>query len=211
MNREVGVEILNKIAYSVLSALYQSFWTALFIAFLSMFLFLYGKEHRWKEKILHTVFITWIDSFKVSLTFRRIFYLAFYTSMILLRTVLNRGIWTDPLGKIFGGWGLYEDGQLTTEAIENFMLFIPFSILLLWVFHEKILGSKTLVFKQTIWLATKTVGIFSFIIEFAQLLFHIGTFQISDLCYNTLGGVVGGMIYYLGVKIKTRKISRAGD
>ena len=37
-------EILNKIAYNVLSALYQPFWTALLIAFLSMFVFLYAKE-----------------------------------------------------------------------------------------------------------------------------------------------------------------------
>ena len=42
----------------------------------------------------------------------------FYTAMILLRTVLNREIWFDPLGKIFGGWGLYEDGQFTTESIK---------------------------------------------------------------------------------------------
>lgn len=27
---------------------------------------------------------------------------------------------------------------------------------------------------------------------------HLGTFQISDLTYNTLGGAVGGVIYYLG-------------
>ena len=27
---------------------------------------------------------------------------------------------------------------------------------------------------------------------------HLGTFQISDLTYNTLGGAVGGAIYYLG-------------
>lgn len=26
----------------------------------------------------------------------------------------------------------------------------------------------------------------------------LGTFQISDLTYNTLGGAVGGVIYYLG-------------
>lgn len=28
--------------------------------------------------------------------------------------------------------------------------------------------------------------------------FYLGTFQISDLTYNTLGGAVGGVIYYLG-------------
>ena len=121
------------------------------------------------------------------------------TAMILLRTVLNREIWFDPLGKIFGGWGLYEDGQFTTESIENFMLFVPFSILLLWAFQKELLDeSENIRFGKTVWKATKVVAVFSFMIEFTQLLFHLGTFQISDLTYNTLGGAVGGVIYYLG-------------
>ena len=39
------IEIFNKIAYNVLSALYQPFWAAVLLAFLTMFLYLYGKEH----------------------------------------------------------------------------------------------------------------------------------------------------------------------
>lgn len=38
------IEIFNKIAYNVLSALYQPFWAAVLLAFLAMFLYLYGKE-----------------------------------------------------------------------------------------------------------------------------------------------------------------------
>ena len=111
----------------------------------------------------------------------------------------DREIWFDPLGKIFGGWGLYEDGQFTTESIENFMLFVPFSILLLWAFQKELLGeSENIRFGKTVWEATKVVAVFSFLIEFTQLLFHLGTFQISDLTYNTLGGAIGGVIYYLG-------------
>ena len=134
------------------------------------------------------------------------FLLAFYTAMILLRTVLNREIWFDPLGKLFGGWGLYEDGQFTTESIENFMLFVPFSILLLWAFQKELLDeSENIRFGKTVWEATKVVAVFSFMIEFTQLLFHLGTFQISDLTYNTLGGAVGGVIYYLGYSRKRKK------
>ena len=48
---------------------------------------------------------TWWRAFKSSSNFRRTFILAFYTAMILLRTVLNREIWFDPLGK------LLEDGD----------------------------------------------------------------------------------------------------
>ena len=100
--------------------------------------------------------------------------------MILLRTVLNREIWFDPLGKLLGGWGLYEDGEFTTESIENFMLFVPFSILLLWAFQKELLDeSENIRFGKTVWEATKVVAVFSFLIEFTQLLFHLGTFQIE--------------------------------
>ena len=133
------IEIFNKIAYNVLSALYQPFWAAVLLAFLTMFLYLYGKEHGWKKNnFIRNMFGTWGRAFKSSSNFRRTFLLAFYTAMILLRTVLNREIWFDPLGKLFGGWGLYEDGEFTTESIENFMLFVPFSILLLWAFQKAV-------------------------------------------------------------------------
>ena len=62
----------------------------------------------------------------------------------------------------------------------------------------RILGGK--------FLEVHTVAIFSFLIEFTQLLFHLGTLQISDLTYNTLGGAVGGVIYYLGYSRKTKEI-----
>lgn len=201
------IEIFNKIAYNVLSALYQPFWAAVLLAFLVMFLYLYAKEHEWKKNnFIGNMFATWWGEFKNSSTFRRIFLLAFYTAMILLRTVLNREIWFDPLGKIFDGWGLYEDGQFTTESIENILLFIPFSVLFLWACHKELLGSmENFRFGKTIWAITKIVATFSFIIEFSQLLFHLGTFQISDLCYNTLGGTVGGVIYFIGYKFKKRK------
>lgn len=201
------IEIFNKIFYSVLLALYQPFWNAILLAFLVMFLYLYAKEHEWKKNnLLRNMFATWWETFKISSNFRRTFLLAFYTAMILLKTVLNRAIWPDPLEKIFGGWGLYENGQFTTESIENFILFVPFSSLLLWAFKKELLGeSKRIWFGKIVWQVTKIVAVFSFIIEFTQLLFHLGTFQISDLTYNTLGGAVGGVIYYIGYKIISRK------
>ena len=204
------IEIFNKIFYSVLLALYQPFWNAILLAFLVMFLYLYAKEHEWKKNnLLRNMFATWWETFKISSNFRRTFLLAFYTAMILLKTVLNRAIWPDPLEKIFGGWGLYENGQFTTESIENFILFVPFSGLLLWAFQKEFLGeSKKIWFGKTVWQVIKIVAVFSFMIEFAQLLFHLGTFQISDLTYNTLGGAVGGVIYYIGYKIISRKKSR---
>lgn len=195
------IEIIKKIAHNVLSALYQPFWGAVLLAFLAMFLYLYGKEHEWKRgNFVRNIFGTWWRAFRSSSNFRRTFLLAFYTAMILLRTVLNREVWFDPLGKLFGGWGLYEDGQLITESIENFMLFVPFSIMLLWAFQKELPGESRIKFGKTVWQATKTVAVFSLLIEFFQLLFHLGTFQFSDLTYNTFGGAVGGVIYYMGYR-----------
>lgn len=194
---ELFQQIIASILRSVLTALYQPFWGAVCMAFLFTFLFLYGKEKGWSIsdcfiKMIHT----WYEEFRSSSTFRRVFLLAFYSSMILFRTLINRQIWFDPLGKIMEGWGLYNDkGELTTEAIENFMLFVPFSILLLWAFRQQLIGSIPK-FRIILWRSFQIVGSFSFIVEFLQVLFHVGTFQLSDLCYNTLGGVLGGVLYY---------------
>ena len=83
------------------------------------------------------------------------------------------------------------------------MLFIPFVVLLLWAFKNEIIGEDVRIVK-VLWKSTVTVGIFSFVIEFSQLLFHLGTFQISDLVYNTLGGTVGGLAYYIIYKFRYR-------
>ena len=128
----------------------------------------------------------------------------FYIAMILFRTLLNRDMWRNLVSNVIGVWGLYnENGELTTEAIENLALFIPFTVLLLWSFHEKILGEGAKLLK-IIWQSVKIVFLFSLTIEFLQLFLRLGTFQLSDLFYNTLGGLVGGLIYWIGYKLTHR-------
>lgn len=198
-------EIITNIIKDVLTSLYQPFGAAVLLTFVSMFLFLYGKEHGWKKgSLLKNIFGIWFKNFKESSTFRRAFLLVFYSTMILFRTILNRDIWSDPLSDVMGKWGLHNaDGTLSTEPIENLMLFVPFAVLLLWAFREELLGDKAGL-GRTLWVATKIVGIFSFAIEFSQLLFHLGTFQISDLVYNTLGGTIGGLTYYIIYRFRHR-------
>lgn len=87
-------EIITKIIKEVLTALYQPFGAAVLMAFVSMFVFLYAKEHGWKKSsLIKNVFGTWFKNFKESSTFRRAFLLVFYSTMILFRTILNRDIW----------------------------------------------------------------------------------------------------------------------
>ncbi|MBQ1658366.1 MAG: VanZ family protein, partial [Clostridia bacterium] len=43
----------------------------------------------------------------------------------------------------------------------------------------------------------RAVLIFSLIIEFSQMFFCLGTFQLADIVYNTSGGIIGGLIYLM--------------
>ena len=126
-----------------------------------------------------------------------------YTSGILFRTLLNRNLWLNPLSNVMGGWGIWEtmngEQKLTTECIENVIMMVPFTSMVIWTFQEKV-GSS---WKKILWYSGKIAFIFSISIEMLQLFLRLGTFQLSDLFYNTVGGVVGGLVYY-GI-VKARK------
>lgn len=149
----------------------------------------------------------WWRKFRREIAFRRMFYLIFYTSMILFRTLLNRNIWMNPLSDVIGIWGLYREKNgemiLTTEVPENLILFIPFIVLLLWTFEDKLLIKISV--PSVLWCSVKITFCFSFAIEMLQLFLRLGTWQLSDLFYNTLGGAVGGLIYWMWYRIKHRR------
>ena len=42
------------------------------------------------------------------------------------------------------------------------------------------------------------------IIEMLQLLLRLGTFQLSDIFYNTVGGVLGGLMCCVVMKARKR-------
>ena len=193
------IEILKKIVVNVLTALYQPFGASLVFAILFMCFYMLVEENG-----LKTVVRSWIDKFRNNSKFRRVFVFAFYLSMILFRTLLNRNMWANPVSNVIGVWGLYnKEGNLTTEAIENLALFIPFSVLLLWSFRDKILG-QVVRLSRVLWKSVEIVFLFSLVIEFLQLFLRLGTFQLSDLFYNTLGGFLGGLIYWMGCKLRNK-------
>lgn len=190
------MQIISKIISNVLTALYQPFWFAVILSIL--FMFAYKNCPSIKQAAGN-----WISWFKSDPTFRRTFLLVFYTVMILFRTLLNRNMWSNPVSNVIGVWGIYNaKGELTTECIENLALFIPFTILLLWVAKARILKRMTI--GSVLWNSTKITFLFSFAIEMLQLFLRLGTWQLSDLFYNTLGGAIGGLIYYAGYKVKHR-------
>ena len=125
----------------------------------------------------------------------------FVLVVILFKTLFNRAIEINPLANVMGTWGLYnKDGVFTTEVIENVALFIPL-IFFLFFFLETT-SKKVSKFLTVIGRAIAISFLFSLSIEMLQLFLHLGTWQLSDLLFNTLGGVVGGLIYWVSAKCR---------
>ena len=175
-----------------------------------MFFYLYVKCPEGAGKGWKAAIRTWIVHFKRDREFRKKYILFFYITMVLFKTLINRNMWINPLSDIMGGWWIWHtaaDGTvtLTTECFENIALMLPFTALLLWTVAEKIFCGRKITFGRCVWISTKTAFLFSLAIEFLQLFLRLGTFQLSDLFYNTLGGALGGMIYWICWKIRGKK------
>ena len=182
----------------------EPFGFSLLLSFLAMFFYLYAYEPIHAGKGWKNAIVTWYQKFKESVFFRKLFFLAFVTSMILFRTLLNRNLWMNPLSDVMGGWGIWEtvngEQKLTTECIENVIMMVPFLAVVMWTFGEKIGNS----WNKILWYSGKIAFIFSISIEMLQLLLRLGTFQLSDIFYNTVGGVLGGMMYCAVMKARKR-------
>lgn len=193
------VEIISKILTNILTALYEPFGFALLLSFLAMFFYLYAYTPQDAGKGWKSAIVTWFTTFKNSVFFRKLFFLAFVTSLILFRTLLNRNLWMNPLSNIMGGWSIWEtvngEQKLTTECIENVILMVPFGSMVMWTFRVR---------EKIVWQSGKIAFIFSIGIEMLQLLLRLGTFQIADIFYNTVGGVIGGVLYYEVMKLRKR-------
>lgn len=196
------IKVFTKILTNILTALYQPFGFSLLLSFFAMFFYLYAYYPTDAGKGWKSAIVAWIELFKKNSRFRKLFALAFVTSMILFRTLLNRNLWMNPLSNVMGGWGIWEtvngERQLTTECIENVILMMPFTGMVMWTFDVE---------KRVVWKSTKLGLIFSVSIEMLQLLLRLGTFQVSDIVYNTLGGMLGGVVY-LGTKKVHERLSK---
>ena len=199
-----SIDLLGKILTNILTAFYEPFGFSLLLSFLAMFFYLYAYESIGAGKGWKIAMVTWYQKFKESVFFWKLFFLAFVTSLILFRTLLNRQLWMNPLSDVMGGWGIWEtvngERKLTTECIENVIMMVPFSAVVMWTFQEKMEKG----WKKILWQSGKIAFIFSLIIEMLQLLLRLGTFQLSDIFYNTVGGALGGLMYYATMKARKR-------
>lgn len=205
------MQIIKTIISNILTALYQPFWYAVLSSVLLCFLYLYAYHPVNTGKGIKIAIKVWLNEFRSSLFFRKLFVLFFFLIMILFRTLLNRNMWANPLQDVMGGWWIWEikngEKKLTTECFENLLLMLPFTFLLFWTFEEKV---EKVVLKKMLIKGLKISFSFSFSIEMLQLFFRLGTWQLSDIFYNTIGGGIGGMLYYLFCKCKRKQIHSKG-
>ena len=191
------IKVFSKILTNILTALYEPFGFAILLSFLAMYFYLYAYEPTEAGKGWKSAIVTWYKEFKESVFFRKMWLLAFVSSLILFRTLLNRNLWMNPLSNVMGGWGIWEtvngEKKLTTECIENVIMMVPFSSVVMWTFNVK---------EKILWQSGKIAFIFSVVIEMLQLLLRLGTFQIADIFYNTVGGVLGGVCYWGIMRIR---------
>ena len=118
-------------------------------------------------------------------------------------------MWANPLSNVMGDWWIWREKngekQLTTECLENLILMLPFIFVLFWTFEEKLEKAKL---KETVWRGLEISFVISFAIEMLQLFLRLGTWQLSDIFYNTLGGGIGGLLYYVFHKVKQRSFDK---
>ena len=201
------INTIKMVITSILTALYQTFWFSVLLAILCMFLYLYITDASQAGKGWKVAVKYWISQFKTSVSFRRLFFLIFYTAMILFRTLLNRAMWKYPLADVIGTWKIISSSEtsemvVSTECLENLLLFIPFTVLLLWYQSYKMDFES----RKCVWYATKITFTIALSIEFLQLFLQLGTFQLSDLFYNTLGGTFGGLIFCIAERVNKKKM-----
>ena len=190
--------MIQSILVHLLSAFYKVFWISLLVSFLISILYIVRTKLNMKE-----LMVEWWQWFKGSSRFRKLILFLLFSMMVACITVLDREICPNPLSDVLGGWG-YEPEVPSAPylALENVFMLMPSIYLFLDLAKEKIYKKFTL--KNVVYAALKISFFTSLSIESLQLFLKVGLFQVSDLVYNTLGGVLSGIIYYFIIRIKKK-------
>ena len=87
------------------------------------------------------------------------------------------------------------NGQFNADAVENVILFIPMGSILTFY-------ARSMSIKKWSYVLSRCIMI-SLGIETIQLFLFLGTFQFADVFYNTLGGIIGEIIYLCFIAVQT--------
>ena len=185
-------EMLKKVITDILTTLYEPFWFALLSALLLTIAYMYSYEPDNAGGGFKKMMLAWAKKFKKDAHFRELFFWFFLTVIILFRTLLNRKLWANPLSNVMGGWQFIDDkGNVVVDSIENIIMLIPWTWLLIVLKNRKNAAKRPMLY------AIAAGFLLSLTIETLQLMLRLGTFQLSDICYNTLGGMIGGVMYWI--------------
>lgn len=157
---------------------------AIVLLFIIAFAYLFIRDNSKKEvldKLVSLIKKPWLVLFLLFLSF------------ILVCTLFSRQSIV-PYKSIFKGLRLYDNGRWNMQCIENILLFVPYTFFYL----ESLAPEKP--FKAAFLMAFQT----SLFIELLQLFFWLGAFQLSDLIYNVIGGMIGWLVWFIW-KIVTKK------
>ena len=133
---------------------------------------------------------------------RRMVLFLFYACLLLLFTLMARPLNTEPQKYVFTHWLPNGEEKYDDEIYENILLFIPFTGLLLAAEGQRLLRRPTV--GSAAGKAAVIALACSAFIEVSQLIFSLGSFQFSDIFYNTLGGALGGLLWYGMHRLKQR-------
>lgn len=192
------MENVKGLISDILIAVYQPFWFAILLAVIFMFAY---KQNKGVWESLKQ----WLIWFRKEKKFRKVFYLVFYSVLVLFRTLFERTLFENPLSNVLGEWSFFEKENdkivFNAHVPENIIMLAPFILLLFWAYRDRIFKNGVTLLK-VFGHSFVIAFLVSFTIESLQLLLHLGTWQLSDLFYNTVGGVMGGLIYYVFFKVK---------
>lgn len=110
-----------------------------------------------------------------------------YIAVMLVITFLSResGSRSGAMDlQLFSTWGI--NARNNAFVIENILLFIPYGFLYRWNFRQT----------GNVWRCLLLGAITSFGIELMQLVTGRGYFQIDDILTNTLGALLGGILFW---------------
>lgn len=162
----------------------------------------------------------------------KIVFLILYILVILYETLLTRSItrhfkyqlslfWSYRQSFSFcpdaSGLGLYiADSALLKQIILNILLYIPFGYLLPAARPRlaKLPGAPSRLrvlnaLKNFPWMVIVTGAVLSVGIEFTQLFFRLGLFELDDIFNNTVGCLLGVILYQLLLRPRVKKTGRA--
>ena len=171
---------------------FQVIWFSSIIAALS--LYIYEKN---PSKSLKKLIVEFLQMFKNNKKLKNKYFIFLYFAFVAFMTLFNRKPYLNPLNNIFGGWNLFSsNGQFNADAVENVILFIPMGSILSFY-------ASSMSIKKWSYVLSRCIMI-SLGIETIQLFLFLGTFQFADVFYNTLGGIIGEIIYLCFIVVKNK-------